>query len=273
MIVSYAQDAEDVLLQRVFPRDYRGFYIDAGASDPVLYSVTKHFYDQGWRGVNIEPVRSVWLRLREQRTRDVNLNVGLSDQAGWLTFYEVEAETCWSTFATDVAEMLQNRGVEVRRHQIPVMTLAQVCEEHAADPIDVLKVDVEGHEAKVIAGADWERWRPRVVLVENNSSDRWEPVLLGHGYHHAVTTQINRFYVRDEDRSLLPRFLAPLGWEDSFLRASELDDLRGRLGPAEPANGEAISDEANGPNAPSHGMTARRPRLAAIGNALLRLAQ
>jgi len=67
MMVSYAQDAEDVMLQRAFPRDYRGFYIDAGASDPVQFSVTKHFYDRGWRGINIEPVPSVWGRLRDQR--------------------------------------------------------------------------------------------------------------------------------------------------------------------------------------------------------------
>ncbi len=94
-MVSYAQDAEDVLLKRVFPQDYQGFYIDAGASDPVRFSVTKHFYDQGWRGVNIEPVPSVWLRLRDQRPRDVNLNAALSDREGRLTFYEVTTETTW----------------------------------------------------------------------------------------------------------------------------------------------------------------------------------
>ena len=55
MMVSYAQDAEDVMLQRVFPRDYRGFYVDVGASEPVRFSVTKHFYDQGWRGSTSSP--------------------------------------------------------------------------------------------------------------------------------------------------------------------------------------------------------------------------
>ena len=55
MMVSYAQDVEDVMLQRAFPRDYRGFYIDAGASDPVQFSVTKHFYDRGWAGSTSSP--------------------------------------------------------------------------------------------------------------------------------------------------------------------------------------------------------------------------
>jgi hypothetical protein len=93
MMVSYAQDAEDVMLQRAFPPGYRGIYIDAGASDPFQFSVTKHFYDCGWRGINIEPVPSVWERLQNQRPRDVNLNLALSDREGTLTFYEVASET------------------------------------------------------------------------------------------------------------------------------------------------------------------------------------
>ena len=33
-----------------------GFYIDVGANDPNLYSVTKAFYQRGWYGINIEPL-------------------------------------------------------------------------------------------------------------------------------------------------------------------------------------------------------------------------
>ena len=49
---------------------------------------------------------------------------------------------------------------------MPVSTLARVLEEARALEIDVLKVDVEGLEEQVLAGNDWERFRPRVVLVE-----------------------------------------------------------------------------------------------------------
>jgi FkbM family methyltransferase len=265
MMVSYAQDAEDVMLQRAFPRDHQGFYIDAGASDPVKFSVTKHFYDQGWRGINIEPVPSVWKRLRDQRPRDINLNLALSDREGRLDFYEVASESTWSTFSAELAEAYRTRGLEIRRHEIPVTRLAQICEQHAEAPIDILKIDVEGHELEVISGGDWRRWRPRVVLVENNGAECWEPILLGHGYHHAVTTEINRYYVRDEDRSLLPQLRAPLGPQDSFITAAELDAQW------------AIQSEPLGPNALRtarrlHRLAARHPRLAVLGKALVRLA-
>ena len=56
-MISYAQNAEDVLLNRAFAGRGDGFWIDVGASDPVVNSVTKHFSDHGWRGINVEPER------------------------------------------------------------------------------------------------------------------------------------------------------------------------------------------------------------------------
>jgi hypothetical protein len=154
-----------------------------------------------------------------------------------------------------------------------VTTLARVCEEHADGTIDVLKIDVEGHELAVISGGDWVRWRPRVVLVENNGAVQWEPILLGHGYLHAATTEINRYYLREEDRSLLPRFLAPLGYQDSFILAEELRTL-GIMGGSAAASPMLHSHGAvPSPSALRlHRLAARHPRLAAAGKALLRLA-
>lgn len=54
--ISYAQNYEDVMLHRALKGVEKGFYIDVGANDPVQYSVTKAFYERGWRGINIEPI-------------------------------------------------------------------------------------------------------------------------------------------------------------------------------------------------------------------------
>ena len=45
LLVSYAQNGEDVRLWRVFAALSRGFYVDVGAGEPVTNSVTKLFYD------------------------------------------------------------------------------------------------------------------------------------------------------------------------------------------------------------------------------------
>ena len=35
--------------------------------------------------------------------------------------------------------------------------------------IDILKIDVEGWERAVIDGADWDRWRPRAIVVKSGA--------------------------------------------------------------------------------------------------------
>jgi hypothetical protein len=53
--VTYAQNFEDLMIWRAVHDVAAGFYIDVGAADPDEDSVTRAFYDRGWRGVNVEP--------------------------------------------------------------------------------------------------------------------------------------------------------------------------------------------------------------------------
>src|SRR4051795_2870261 len=101
-MISYAQNHEDVLLDRLFARGLPGFFIDVGANDPVKYSITKHFSEMGWRGINIEPAAQPFARLEEARGRDINLNVGVSDSEGTLSFFEFPDDLSGSsTFSAD----------------------------------------------------------------------------------------------------------------------------------------------------------------------------
>ena len=91
----------------------------------------------------------------------------------------------------------------------------------ASTRIDFLKIDVEGAEADVIAGMDFARWRPRVVVVEAiapgsmaEAWDAWEPALLAAGYRFAFFDRLNRFYVADEAAALAERFPPePAPWD------------------------------------------------------------
>jgi FkbM family methyltransferase len=111
-MVSYAQNQEDVLLRRVFSHGNDGFYIDVGANDPVQDSVTKHFYDRGWRGINIEPQSGRYACLNAQRRNDINLNIGLSNCEGTLTFQECVSHDGVSTFSPDIANVWSERGMK-----------------------------------------------------------------------------------------------------------------------------------------------------------------
>jgi FkbM family methyltransferase len=238
-MITYAQNREDVLLNRVFAGRGQGFYIDVGANDPTACSVTRHFYGLGWHGINVEPAGAAFRRLAAARGRDVNLNVGLSKRPGSLWFYESPTASTLSTFSADEAAAHARRGHAFVRRRVPVTTLARVCRRYVSGPIDFLSIDVENHEREVIEGGDWRRWRPRVVLVEDYipangvpSHGRWEPLLLAADYHFAFFDGINRFYVRAEDRQLLPLLRTPANVLDDFIPYEyqrQIDYLQGLL--------------------------------------------
>jgi FkbM family methyltransferase len=223
-MMSYAQNHEDVLLNRLFPPDYKGFYVDVGASHPVHGSITKHFYDRSWHGVNIEP-GSVFETLRSERPRDINLKVALSQTAGRATLHHYPDAFCEATLSEVVAKENARRSFACVPIVVELMTLAQVCEQHVGDQtIDFMSIDVEGHEQQVIAGGDWSRFRPRALVIEATvphsptpSHDDWEPLLLEHDYHFALFDGLNRFYVRGEDADLLPRLSTPACIFDAYV--------------------------------------------------------
>jgi FkbM family methyltransferase len=274
--LTYAQNAEDVLLHRAFPTG-TGFYIDVGACHPVLHSVTKHFYERGWRGINIEPVARVHEMLCADRPRDINLNMGLSNRDDTLTFYEATTSLGWSTFRAEHAEGVRQIGIDFVERSVPVTTLAAVCERYVDQPIDFLKVDVEGHEREVLEGADWSRWRPRVVLIEGLDPSPWEDLVLGSGYLYATFDGINRFYVREEDHALLSVLSVPANSTDGFepFEHHELvEALREQLASAQAALSdlssrcEALSAQLE--RLGSGGAARRFPRLASAVHRWLR---
>ncbi len=210
-MVSYSQNGEDVVLSRAFPDPVVGFYVDVGANDPVHDSVTKVFYDRGWQGVNVEPVPSVHASIEAARPRDVNLNVGVSNRPGTLTLQEFAGATAVSTFSPQLKEQWEGMGYTSVEREVPVTTLSAIFEEHVGDRVvEFLKVDVEGFEQQVFEGFDLRRWRPRVLVAEQNYHESWEPLVTACGYARVLYDGLNYFFVREEDLDeLAPAFARP----------------------------------------------------------------
>lgn len=220
-MISYAQNGEDVVLARLFAGRTTGRYVDVGASDPVKDSVTKHFYDLGWRGINIEPIPAVADALRAARPEDVTLQIALGAQAGDIELHLVTDKEGWSTTDDTLAESY--RG-ELRMEDVPVRmrTLADVLTEYPG-PVDFLKIDVEGAEEAVLRGADWTAHRPRVVVVEATKPgsptpvhQSWDPLLVEAGYRCVLFDGLNRFYAQESDAEAREVLAAPANIFDDY---------------------------------------------------------
>ena len=253
--ISYAQNFEDVMLWRALKHIETGFYIDVGANDPEVDSVTKAFYDLGWRGINIEPVSQWFLRLQETRVRDINLQLALGSEPGEITLYEIP-DTGLSTAEKAFAKRHEaERGYQSRELKVAQDTLANVCEQYHIAPIHFLKIDVEGMEKAVLEGADFVKIRPWIVLVESTfpnsqkeSHSEWEPTLLNAGYKHAYSDGINRFYVAEEHSELSSAFQYPPNVFDDFVIKKHLEtEARARDAEthAQEAESELVKIRAN----------------------------
>lgn len=229
-MISYAQNFEDVILNRVFHNVRDGRYIDVGAYDPAIDSVTKHFYDRGWSGVNVEPVERFHLKFEEQRPRDWNLNVVLGQARGAVEFVEwgdSGLSTCRDTL--DAATM-SGLGLVKTTHTVRMITLADVTSQLDGKDVQFLKIDVEGAERDVLLGGEWRAFRPRVILLEaikpklpgcdlhsyEPTWHEWEGILFEHGYEFGLFDGLNRYYYRREEPELRVPLSYPANVTDGF---------------------------------------------------------
>lgn len=225
--ISYAQNLEDVVLHRCLRDVERGFYVDVGACDPLIDSVTHAFYERGWRGINIEPNAQFYQALERDRPKDINLMTLVGREAGETIFYEV-VRTGLSTTNSEYARRHAETGYQVRPHTMPCTTLDAICREHQIQTMHFLKIDVEGDERAVLEGFSFVEVRPWVVVAESaepllsrDVSQDWEPLIVSRGYEPVYFDGLNRFYLAVEHPELKQRFTSPPNLFDHYVTYHE----------------------------------------------------
>ena len=172
---SWSQEGEDLILARFFGTQSNGFYVDVGAHHPMRFSNTWGFYRRGWHGINIDAMPGSMVAFSKKRKRDINLEVAISDEQAPLTYY-VFNEPALNGFDHDLSALRdseQNDYRIIRTETLITARLGDVLDEHLpqGQEIDFLTVDVEGLDLRVLRSNDWDRYRPRLVLVELLNTD------------------------------------------------------------------------------------------------------
>lgn len=221
MQLSYAQNLEDYHLDLVFAGQDAGTYVDVGGGHPVADNVSFWFYLKGWRGLIVEPQRALADIYAHVRPRDRTACCLAGRADGEAEFHMVEKLHGFSTTVREHAAGAEKFGAGFTTMRLAVRTLSALIDEARLDRIDFLKIDVEGAEAEVLAGIDFTRHRPRVVVVEavapgsmQAAWDAWEPQLTANGYRFVFFDKLNRFYVAEGETELAGRFPAePAPWD------------------------------------------------------------
>lgn len=216
--LSYTQNLEDWHLWLALGGDAPGFYIDVGGGHPIADNVSMWFYERGWQGIVVEPQTALARLYPRVRPRDTVFEGLVGRTSGTAELHVFPRLHGLSTTVGAHAERSQVHGDTFHTVSLPMLTLADLCERQGVDRIDFLKIDVEGAEADVLAGNDWTRFRPKIVVAEaidpaTNAPAHaaWEPILLDAGYVFRLDDTLNRFYVAGECTDVLARLPAERG--------------------------------------------------------------
>ena len=170
---SYAQEGEDLVVDRLLEGKRDGFYVEVGCHHPTRFSNTYMFYKKGWRGVCIDPLPGTKRIFNSIRPRDIVFEEGVGDKDGILIYYMFN-EPALNTFDSKIASARDglNGAKIVGSSKINIRRLDEILSSISnMPPIDVLSVDVEGFDFQVLNSNDWMRFRPKIVIAECSSDD------------------------------------------------------------------------------------------------------
>ena len=208
----FSQFGEDRILARIFAGEQIGTCVEVGANNGRDGSTTLHFEQRGWTCVLVEPNPELCTILRSFRTGPI-FECGASSENGIATLQLGEGGHLAHAVSTleqgaDAVEALRRHGVKVRPVDVPIRRLDDILLEAGVERINFISIDVEGHELPALQGFSVQRWRPSIIIVEDNSGARDRHVrdhLRGQGYVRFLRTGVNDWFCEFGNTALVGR--------------------------------------------------------------------
>lgn len=207
-----------------YPLDYflqkmnisNGKFVDVGANDGMIGSMTYDLEKKGWSGILIEPNPILVENLKKIRTSPV-FPFAISSVEGDLPFYIVQGPGNLDglsrfNYTNEFENHVKSCGGTVKKTIVQVRKISSIMSE-AQDlkEIDFLKIDVEGHELEVLKSFDFEHFHPRLIVTEDNFKDADKSVrklLRTKGYKVIARDRINYWFApKSEVKNFLYDYL------------------------------------------------------------------
>ena len=178
----YSQDNQDRLLEtNIFKGFKNGVFVDIGAHDGLDINNTLYFEkNNGWTGINVEPIKKVFDKLVINRPNSINLNCAVCNNDGETEFL---CNTGYNEMLSGIKDTYDNRhmarlqednkcyGGETEIIKVKTKKLETICNENNISHINYLSIDVEGAEFEVIKSINFDKVYIDIIGFENNYKD------------------------------------------------------------------------------------------------------
>ena len=159
---SYSNGAQDLIIDYFFKDKKKGVYIDVGCYHPYNGNNTKLLYDRGWSGINIDLDFHTIDFFNFIRKRDENINIAISEKEGEKDLYFFHNRSAINS----LSDIRKKGAKEIKR--IKTKTLNSIIEnsKFKDKKINLLSIDVEGHEIEVLRSIDLNKYFPEMIIIE-----------------------------------------------------------------------------------------------------------
>jgi FkbM family methyltransferase len=171
---------DDVVCRRMVEQGRPLGFVQIGAFDGVTADPLRTYIQHhGWRGVLVEPQPLAAAALR--RLYDGNgavtvLEAAVAPARGRRTLFSVDGgglpDWARGLASFDRAHLEKHEGLapgisaHIRAGEVACVTIDDVLDAAGPGPIDLLQIDAEGEDARILAGFPFERVAPAIVHFE-----------------------------------------------------------------------------------------------------------
>jgi FkbM family methyltransferase len=203
----HGQFGEDTLLSHIFSKKNSGVCLEVGAFDGITGSATHAFEIKGWTAILVEPLPEMAESIRKLRHGPF-YPVAAGEKIGTVQLHRSLRDPAVSSTGDNhwQNQLYAIRSESTETLEVEMKTLDWILEQSGVSRVDFATIDVEGQEMAVLQGWTLSKWKPRVLILEDNSrglDDQVWRYLHNHGYRAFHHTGVNDWYAHRTDRELV----------------------------------------------------------------------
>jgi len=208
---SFSQFSEDIFLLEIFKNNKNLVCIDVGANDGSYGSNSALLEQHGWKCILVEPNAALCKQILVNRKPYKLFEYAASSKESEATLYLVRGGVLAHGLSTlepnkENLQRIESNNFSYEQTTVKSKTLDSMLIEAELTKVDVVSIDVEGHELEALKGLSFERWNPRIFIIEDNSMFKSKEIsgyMANHDYQVFFRTGVNDWYAHFSDSELV----------------------------------------------------------------------
>ena len=170
-LFSHSSFGEEILVNRILKKKH-GFYIDVGALNPKVGSLSFLLYKKGWRGINIDINPTSTDLFKILRPEDFNFCTTLDEnKRDFEIFYDHPLSPANTLDESYYKKLKGNTFKDISKKMVKSKSADEILNFTKITNVDFLNIDVEGMDFKMLTQLVPNKIKPKLISIETHNVD------------------------------------------------------------------------------------------------------